>query len=99
MNTEKVIILETARLKEIIIGKPDDMTAKRINNSLLSGNTITYASDWRKQFINDKPILDSNKDFVWNKSGNRCKHNRTLVTIHKDGTRTEEVLKTVWKSI
>ena len=83
---------------EIILGEGNEVDAM-VRKALLQGKEVRYKADGRKEQIHDRLVFDSSKDFVWNKSGNRCKHTRTMVTIHKDGTLTEEVLKTVWKSI
>ena len=82
----------------------NDEIQQRISKALKDGHTIIYKEDGRKEFIDDLVIFvpreeDMSKRYIWSKDGERCKHNRCLVTIHKDGTRTEVVLKTVWKSI
>ena len=85
---------------EIILGEGKDVDAK-VRKALLQGKEITYKVDGRKEQIHDVMIFDSSKEgtdmYTWHKDGNRVAYKRTFVITHKDGTRTEEVLKTVWK--
>ena len=48
------------------------------------------------QWINCREVVKNGKP-IFAKDGNRVAHDRTLVTIAKDGTRTEEVLRRVYK--
>ena len=48
------------------------------------------------QWINCREVVKNGKP-IFAKDGNRIAHDRTLVTIAKDGTRTEEVLRRVYK--
>ncbi len=85
---------------EIILGEGKEVDAM-VRKALLQGKEITYKVDGRKEQIHDVMIFDSSKEgtdmYTWHKDGNRVAYKRTFVITHKDGTRTEEVLKTVWK--
>ena len=87
---------------EMILGEGKEVDV-RVRKALLQGKEITYKVDGRKEQIHDEMIFDSSKEgskmYTFHKDGNRIAYKRTFVITHKDGTRTEEVLKTVWKSI
>ena len=103
VKTATIIVHENgfkSNRSEIILGEGKDVDAKG-RKALLQGKEITYKVDGRKEQIHDRLVLDSSKEgserYTWSKDQNKVAYKRTLVTIHKDGTRTEEVLKTVWK--
>ena len=99
-----IIILHEDSFKasrsEMILGEGKEVDA-RVRKALLQGKEITYKVDGRKEQIHDEMIFDSSKEgckmYTFHKDGNRIAYKRTFVITHKDGTRTEEVLKTVWK--
>lgn len=86
---------------EIILGEGKE-AERRVRKALLQGKEITYNVDGRKEQVFDRLVYHSSKEgsykYTWSKDGNKVAYKRTLVTTHKDGTRTE-VLKTVWKII
>jgi len=49
------------------------------------------------QWIDTSEAMDENYNPVFAKDGNRSAHDRTLVTIATDGTRTEEPMRRVYK--
>jgi len=85
---------------EIILGEGKEVDAM-VRKALLQGKEVAYKADGRKEQIHDRLVFDSSKEgtdmYTWHKDGNRVAYKRTFVITHKDGTRTEEVLKTVWK--
>jgi len=85
---------------EIILGEGKDVDSK-VRKALLQGKEVTYKVDGRKEQIHDRLVWDSSKEgtdkYTWHKDGNRVSYKRTFVTKHKDGTRTEVEMKTVWK--
>ena len=87
---------------EIILGEGKEVDAM-VRKALLQGKEVRYKADGRKEQIHDRLVFDSSKDgserYTWSKDENKVAYKRTLVITQKDGTRTEEVLKTVWKSI
>jgi len=87
---------------EIILGEGKEVDAM-VRKALLQGKEVAYKADGRKEQIHDRLVFESSKEgsgrYTWSKDENKVAYKRTLVTTHKDGTRTEEVLKTVWKSI
>ena len=87
---------------QIILGEGKDVDAI-VRKALLQGKEVSYKADGRKEQIHDRLVFDSSKEgsgrYTWSKDENKVAYKRTLVITQKDGTRTEEVLKTVWKSI
>jgi UDP-N-acetylmuramyl tripeptide synthase len=81
-------------------GELDKEIAKAIKKGLAKGETVVI--DGVKTFRQHVAIHDSSKQgsaaFIWDKSGERVKHEITEVTIAVDGTRTEEVVGTVFRN-
>jgi hypothetical protein len=69
--------------------------------ALAKGKVVVW-EDKRKQWINTDCITDTSKEgsavWTWDASGNRVKCERTLHTMHNDGTRTQEVIGTCWRN-
>ena len=64
------------------------------------GQTVLDADS--RQWIETKPIINEgcvgSDAFIWDNSGNKVKHSRTLVRV-VNGVRTEADMKPVFKSI
>jgi len=75
------------------------ITAKA-EKAMKAGATVTW-QDGRQQWINDDILFDSSKNgsaaFQWDRSGNRVKHERFLVTRTPDGQIRTEAVGTVFK--
>ena len=87
----------------VYIGKGDDLEkakARDIKKAHAKGESATV--DGVKTWITYNVIVDTSKEssdmFTWDKSGNKVKNERVLVTVDADGNRTEEVLGTVFKN-
>ena len=87
---------------QIILGEGEEVDAM-VLKALLQGKEVSYKADGRKEQIHDRLVFDSSKDgserYTWSKDQNKVAYKRTFITTYKDGTRTEEVMKTVWKSL
>lgn len=87
---------------EVFIGDGEGIVKEidaAIKKGLAKGESVTR--DGVKTFHTHDVIMDSSKEgsaaFIWDKSGERVKHNKILVTI-RDGERTEEVIGTCFRS-
>jgi len=78
-----------------------DVLREDARKALAKGKVVVW-EDRRKQWINTDCITDTSKEgsevWTWDKSGNRVKCERTLHTLHNDGTRTSEVIGTCWRN-
>ena len=99
----KTVSVKIGDTLQVYIGDSDDLTAsmdKDIAKGLKAGKLIQR--DGTKQWIDDSPITDTNKAgsdaYTWDKSGNKIKHNRTLVTMDADGNKTDKIIGTVYKN-
>lgn len=87
----------------VYIGSGDELAkakARDIKKAHAKGESAEVAGV--KTWITHKAVIDTSKDgsdmFTWDKSGNRIKQTKILVTVDADGKRTEEVLGTVFKN-
>ena len=96
MNIEKIQIGTTL---EVFIGACIKEKAAAIKKGLAKGEIVIR--DGVKTFHTHDAIFDGSKvgseQYIWDKSGDRVKQNKILVTIAKDGTRTEEIIGTVFR--
>ena len=74
----------------------------QIHKNLMDGETL-FHSNGSKEFIIDEPILNpentGSEQFIWDKSGNKVKHNRIKHTVSKSGEHKTEIMKTVFKGM
>lgn len=82
-------------------GVGDELRALAKKALMHQGKVVVW-EDKRKQWVNTDCITDTTKEgsavWTWDASGNRVKCERTLHTMHKDGTRTQEVIGTCWRN-
>ena len=79
-------------------GNMESETRKKINDMMAQGASVEYGDDGRQEWFVDGEVW---KDGVtgqhkWNTSGTRAAHNRTLHTLHVDGTHEKKFIKVVW---
>jgi len=98
----KASMLEAARVGDTIhvTNKPGFLT-KKIEAGLNGGETVTQ--DGRTFWREFHPVTDFNKTgsdmFVWDKSGNKAKHEIVTVTRSEGGAITRTVTGTCFRAI
>ena len=71
---------------------------KDIDKALNQGRSLDLPNGG-KQFIIFDAIHDADTDtYIWDKSGNRVKHNKVLHTVLKDGTHTQKIIGTTYRN-
>jgi hypothetical protein len=82
----------------------DDTTKERVEKQIMrrmeKGETVERP-DGTKIWIEYEAVRDASKSgsacYTWDKSGNRCKHEKVMYTLHPLGVRSRDVLRSVWR--
>jgi len=83
----------------------DDTTKQRVEQQIMrrmEKGECVERPDGTKVWIEYEAVRDASKSgsacYIWDKSGNRCKHEKVMYTLHPLGVRARDVLKTVWRA-
>ena len=75
-----------------------DSVNKDVQRKLEQGNSIKH-NDGSREFIIYDAIRNADDDtYIWDKSGNKVKHNKVRHIVTKDGTHTTEIVGTSFRN-
>ena len=95
-DAQKVSVRTGGHMEVFIFGEGSrDEFEKLIRKAMLKGG-VREDVDGTKSWFNMTPVIDLEKtgsaQMTWDASGNRVKHERILVVVAPDGSRTETVV-------
>ena len=72
---------------------------KQVKHALEVCGQSLHHSDGSKEFITYDVIHDHETNtYIWDKSGDRVKHNKVRHIVQKDGTHTTEIIGTTFRT-
>jgi hypothetical protein len=76
---------------------------KVIHSQIIPDGYAARFEDGSEEWIIDEPIVDLSKSgsdqYIWDKSGNRCKHNRVRYQKNSAGQVSSTIERTIYKEL